>query len=202
MAQSRASMLVARALAPEPGARALDLCAAPGAKTTHRGPDRRRGEVAAVERHAGRARALIETCARMGVRWARVMTGDATGLELGGERFDAVLVDPPCSGLGTLQSRPDLRWRTSPERIAELRSLQRRAAARRRRRDGTGGRARLLGLHDLTRGVRWRSSKICCTSCPSSAPRTLQRSSRRPARARSFRLFQTATARTVSSSRA
>jgi 16S rRNA (cytosine967-C5)-methyltransferase len=52
-----------------------------------------------------------------------VERGDAAGA-LGGERFDRVLVDPPCSGLGTLQSRPDLRWRTGPEAIAELSELQ------------------------------------------------------------------------------
>jgi 16S rRNA (cytosine967-C5)-methyltransferase len=124
MAQSRGSMLVARALAPKPGDRVLDLCAAPGAKTTHIGAlladD---GELTAVERNPGRARALSATLARMHVDCARVVVADARH-ELAGQRCDAVLVDPPCSGLGTLQSRPDLRWRTSPERIAELSVLQ------------------------------------------------------------------------------
>jgi 16S rRNA (cytosine967-C5)-methyltransferase len=59
----------------------------------------------------------------MGVSCARVQIADAANLD--GERgYDGVLVDPPCSGLGTLQSRPDLRWRTSPERIAALATLQ------------------------------------------------------------------------------
>ncbi|MGO9821412.1 MAG: transcription antitermination factor NusB, partial [Solirubrobacteraceae bacterium] len=125
MAQSRASMLVSRALAPKPGDRVLDLCAAPGAKTTHIGAlladD---GELAAVERNPGRARALRATLARMHVDCARVVIADAAEPAPGDQRYDAVLVDPPCSGLGTLQSRPDLRWRTSPERIAELSDLQ------------------------------------------------------------------------------
>ena len=125
MAQSRASMLVARALAPKPGDRVLDLCAAPGAKTTHIGAlladD---GELTAVERNPGRARALSATLARMHVDCARVVVADARYELAAGQRCDAVLVDPPCSGLGTLQSRPDLRWRTSPERIAELGVLQ------------------------------------------------------------------------------
>ncbi len=125
MAQSRASMLVARALAPKPGDRVLDLCAAPGAKTTHIGAlladD---GELTAVERNPGRARALSATLARMHVDCARVVVADARYELAAGQRCDAVLVDPPCSGLGTLQSRPDLRWRTSPERIAELSVLQ------------------------------------------------------------------------------
>jgi 16S rRNA (cytosine967-C5)-methyltransferase len=59
----------------------------------------------------------------MGADFARVHAADA-GAWPPEPRFDAVLVDPPCSGLGTLQSRPDLRWRTSPERIAELAGVQ------------------------------------------------------------------------------
>ena len=124
MAQARGSMLAARALAPPPGARVLDLCAAPGAKTTQLGAligDR--GELVAVERHPGRAAALRETLTRMHVDRARVEVGDAASFIAPG-RYDAVLVDPPCSGLGTLQSRPDLRWRTNPERIAALSALQ------------------------------------------------------------------------------
>ena len=129
MPQSRGSMAVARALAPQPGERVLDLCAAPGAKTTHLAAlSHDEGELVAVERHAGRADALRRTLERMHVRSATVQTGDA-GSPRPGPKFDRVLVDPPCSGLGTLQSRPDLRWRTSPERIAELAPEQARILA-------------------------------------------------------------------------
>jgi 16S rRNA (cytosine967-C5)-methyltransferase len=124
MPQSRASMLVSRALDPEPGSHVLDLCAAPGAKTTHLAAlIEDRGLVQAVERHPGRARALQQTCARMRASCAQVEVGDATHHRQ--DRFDRVLVDPPCSGLGTLQSRPDRRWRASPDGIRELSSLQR-----------------------------------------------------------------------------
>ncbi|HEX3977623.1 MAG TPA: 16S rRNA (cytosine(967)-C(5))-methyltransferase RsmB [Solirubrobacteraceae bacterium] len=129
MPQSRGSMAVARALAPGPGERVLDLCAAPGAKTTHLAAlAADEGELVAVERHAGRADALRRTLTRMQVRSATVQTGDAETARTG-DAFDRVLVDPPCSGLGTLQSRPDLRWRTSPERIAELAPQQARILA-------------------------------------------------------------------------
>ncbi|MFZ0043227.1 MAG: 16S rRNA (cytosine(967)-C(5))-methyltransferase RsmB [Solirubrobacteraceae bacterium] len=124
MPQSRGSMAVGRALAPSSGERVLDLCAAPGAKTTQLAAlmgDK--GTLVAVERHAGRASALERTLARMHVTCATVQVADAATAELG-SGYDRVLVDPPCSGLGTLQSRPDLRWRTSPERIASLSSLQ------------------------------------------------------------------------------
>lgn len=121
--QSRASMLVSRMLDPQPGERVLDLCAAPGGKTTHLAAlmdDR--GEVVAVERHAGRAAALGRTAARLRATSVRVTVADAAAWTEGG--FDRVLVDPPCSGLGTLSHRPDLRWRASPERIAALSAQQ------------------------------------------------------------------------------
>ena len=141
MPQSRGSMSVARALAPVPGDRVLDLCAAPGGKTTHLaaliGGE---GSVLAVERHPGRAAALERTCRRMHADRVTVMVGDAASERFDGEPFDRVLVDPPCSGLGTLQSRPDIRWRAQPDSIRELTSIQTRilrAGARATAPDGT-----------------------------------------------------------------
>jgi 16S rRNA (cytosine967-C5)-methyltransferase len=118
--QSRASQLVARALGPAPGERVLDLCAAPGGKTTHLAALMEgTGEVVAVERHPQRARALQAASARMQAGNVTVVTADAKDYD-GAGRFDRVLLDPPCSGLGTLRSHPDLRWRTSPQAVAEL----------------------------------------------------------------------------------
>jgi 16S rRNA (cytosine967-C5)-methyltransferase len=137
-AQSRASQLVARVVDPKPGERVLDLCAAPGGKTTHlaalMGGE---GEVLAVERHPGRARALQATCRRMRATNARVVQSDAREFD-GAHGFDRVLLDAPCSGLGTLRSHPDLRWRASPERIERLVAEQDAllAAARRSLRPG------------------------------------------------------------------
>jgi len=130
MPQSRGSMLVARMLDPQAGERVLDLCAAPGAKTTHvsalmMGDE---GEIVAVERHPGRAKSLAATCARMHADNVRIEVGDAATYGAQG-RFDRVLVDPPCSGLGTLQARPDLRWRASSEAIERVATLQRRVLA-------------------------------------------------------------------------
>ncbi len=125
MGQSRGSMRVALTVAPQTGERVLDLCAAPGAKTSHLAAlmgDQ--GEIVAVERHPGRARALGETCERMRAGCVRVEIGDATR-PWPGAPFDRVLLDPPCSGLGTLQSRPDIRWRINPSQIEELATLQR-----------------------------------------------------------------------------
>jgi 16S rRNA (cytosine967-C5)-methyltransferase len=122
--QSRASMIVARTLDPRPGERVLDLCAAPGGKTTHLAALMGDvGEIVAVEQRATRARQLETLAARMGATCVRVVVGDAGAPDLDGA-FDRVLVDPPCSGLGTLQAHPDIRWRARPEAMAELAAEQ------------------------------------------------------------------------------
>lgn len=125
IAQSRAAMLVARALQPEAGERVLDLCAAPGGKSTHiaalMGGE---GEVLAAERNPARAAALQETARRLQASSVRVDLADAALPRCEGAVFDRVLVDPPCSGLGTLQSRPDLRWRVSTGHVQELAVIQ------------------------------------------------------------------------------
>jgi 16S rRNA (cytosine967-C5)-methyltransferase len=140
MPQARGSAVVARVLAPQAGERVLDLCAAPGGKTTHlaalMGGE---GELVAVEVHPGRARALAETCELMGAANARVVQADAREFS-DPQGFDRVLVDPPCSGLGTLQARPDLRWQPRRGQLAELVSRQRellRAGAAQLRPGGT-----------------------------------------------------------------
>jgi 16S rRNA (cytosine967-C5)-methyltransferase len=125
-------MLVARTLAPEPGQRVLDLCAAPGGKTTHLAALMAGiGELLAVELSATRARALERTVARMHTDNVRIAVADATAPAAwaepgssGAGAFDRVLVDPPCTGLGTLQARPDLRWRVKEEAIEQMRSRQ------------------------------------------------------------------------------
>jgi 16S rRNA (cytosine967-C5)-methyltransferase len=122
-------MIVSRILDPQADQRVLDLCAAPGGKSTHlaalMGDS---GEVVAVERHPGRAAALERTAARLRAGSVRVEVADATQLRPDGP-FERVLVDPPCSGLGTLQPRPDLRWRARPEATGELAALQGRILA-------------------------------------------------------------------------
>jgi 16S rRNA (cytosine967-C5)-methyltransferase len=107
--QSLGSQLAGVVVGARAGERTLDLCAAPGGKATQL-----EGEVVAVELHPGRARELEENCRRLGADNVTVVNADATQLppELSG--FDYVLVDAPCSGLGVLAGRPDLRWRARP----------------------------------------------------------------------------------------
>jgi 16S rRNA (cytosine967-C5)-methyltransferase len=125
IAQSRAAMLVARALAPLPGERVLDLCAAPGGKSTHLAALMDgRGEVLAVERNPHRAGELVRAAQRLHARNVRVEVADAALARPEGPVFDRVLVDPPCSGLGTLQARADLRWRVTAENVPEMARAQ------------------------------------------------------------------------------
>ena len=128
--QSRASQLAGLAVGSREGERVLDLCAAPGGKATML-----RGEVVAVEIHEGRARELEENVRRLGATNVRVVHADALDLppELTG--FDRALVDAPCSGLGVLAQRPDLRWRAKP--LPDLQLALLRAAAERVRPGGT-----------------------------------------------------------------
>jgi 16S rRNA (cytosine967-C5)-methyltransferase len=130
LAQSRAAMLVGHSLAPLPGERVLDLCAAPGGKSTHLAALMEgQGEVLAVERNARRAGALLRTAQRLGAGNVRVELADAAAPRAEGPVFDRVLVDPPCSGLGTLQARPDLRWRVTPQAIGQMADEQGRILA-------------------------------------------------------------------------
>lgn len=128
--QSRASQLAALALGSREGERVLDSCAAPGGKATML-----RGDVTAVELDPGRARELRENVARLDARHVTVVEADATALPPELDGFDRALVDAPCSGLGVLSSRPDLRWRARP--LPELQLDLLRAAAARVRPAGT-----------------------------------------------------------------
>ena len=128
--QSRGSQLAGLAVRSQPGERVLDLCAAPGGKATMLA-----GEVVAVEVNEGRARELEENVRRLGADNVRVVQADGRDLPSDLTGFDRALVDAPCSGLGVLASRPDLRWRSQP--LPELQLELLRAAAERVRPGGT-----------------------------------------------------------------
>lgn len=128
--QSRASQLVGLVVGAREGERVLDLCAAPGGKATMLA-----GEVVAVEVNEARARELEETARRLGASNVRVVVADGRSLPPELDGFDRALVDAPCSGLGVLNQRPDLRWRAEP--LPELQLELLRAAAERVRPGGT-----------------------------------------------------------------
>ena len=128
--QSRGSQLAGLAVGAREGERTLDLCAAPGGKATQLA-----GEVVAVEKHPGRARELRANCERLKATNVTVVNADALALPPDLGDFDRALVDAPCSGLGVLAARPDLRWRARPLPELQLDLVQ--AAAERVRPGGT-----------------------------------------------------------------
>jgi 16S rRNA (cytosine967-C5)-methyltransferase len=128
--QSRGSQLAGLCVDSVDGERVLDLCAAPGGKT-----GQLRGEVTAVEIDAGRARELRDNLATMGRRDVTVVEADGTALPPELDGFDRALVDAPCSGLGVLAQRPDLRWRATP--LPDLQLALLRSAAERVKTGGT-----------------------------------------------------------------
>ena len=140
--QSRASQLVGLAVGARAGERTLDLCAAPGGKATMLA-----GEVVAVDVNEARAHELEVTARRLGASDVQVVVADGRELPPELDGFDRALVDAPCSGLGVLNRRPDLRWRAEP--LPELQLELLRAAAARVRPGG-------------------RSSTRCARSTPTS----------------------------------
>lgn len=129
--QDPSASLSVRLVNPRPDTDILDLCAAPGGKTSlmaQMTADRAR--ITAVDSSRDRLRQLKESLIAASISTVRVLTSDARSLtenpqvSLGTASFDAVLVDVPCSGLGVLARRADLRWRRKPEDIPQLVHLQ------------------------------------------------------------------------------
>lgn len=123
--QSEASQLVAALVAPPPGGKVVDACAAPGGKTallaSRVGDD---GLVIGLDPRLGGARRVEAEARRLGAGAVRAVVADARRPPLA-TTVDAVLVDAPCTGLGTLRRHPELRWRVRPQDIHRLAGLQR-----------------------------------------------------------------------------
>jgi 16S rRNA (cytosine967-C5)-methyltransferase len=123
--QDEASQLVALLAAPEPGMKVLDTCASPGGKTTAMAAIAGdRAEIVAIDVRDARVQLLRETVDVSGARNVRVLQADLeAGLPFTSE-FDVVLVDAPCSGLGTIRRDPDIRWRRVETDLAPLARAQ------------------------------------------------------------------------------
>jgi 16S rRNA (cytosine967-C5)-methyltransferase len=124
--QGEASQLIGFVLSPQPGDHVLDACAAPGGKTTHLAElmdDR--GEIVALDANARGLARLQSMVRRLGLTCVRPLMSDARMWQPAGAVFDAVLVDAPCSGLGTLREHPEVKWRRTPADVANLAELQR-----------------------------------------------------------------------------
>jgi 16S rRNA (cytosine967-C5)-methyltransferase len=123
--QDTSAQLVGYLLDPHPGETIADACAAPGGKTTHIAELMQdRGTIWSCDRAASRLRKLQANVQRLGLHSIRIVREDSTSSRRWVNSCDRVLLDVPCSGLGTLHRHPDLRWRQSPEKIRELIQLQ------------------------------------------------------------------------------
>ncbi|MGB9792634.1 MAG: 16S rRNA (cytosine(967)-C(5))-methyltransferase RsmB [Thermacetogeniaceae bacterium] len=118
--QDESSMLASLILQPEEGSFVLDACSGPGGKTTHLAQImRNKGKILALDIHEHKLRLVAETAERLGISIIERRLLDARSLpeELHG-KADYVLVDVPCSGLGVIRRRPELRWRLNPEKLS------------------------------------------------------------------------------------
>jgi 16S rRNA (cytosine967-C5)-methyltransferase len=132
--QGEASQLVGFLVGAQPGQRVLDACAAPGGKATHLAEMmENRGEIIALDAHPGGVDRTATMARRLGLTILRPLVADARSwmpsavdsrLSTVDHLFDCVLVDAPCSGLGTLRSHPEIKWRRSRADVAQLASLQ------------------------------------------------------------------------------
>lgn len=124
--QSESSMMACLALAPKRGANLLDACAAPGGKSCYLAEMLGgTGRVQAWELHEHRTALVAAQVKRLGLENVRPMTRDASKLREDLVRsFDGVLLDAPCSGLGNVADKPDMKLRITPESVAELMALQ------------------------------------------------------------------------------
>jgi len=124
--QDEAAQLVSLILAPKLGQRVLDLCAAPGGKTTHLAElMQNQGEIVAVDVSPTKLQIVQENCRRLGISMVKAMALDATRpLPFPSGSFDGCLIDAPCTGLGTLRRHPEGKWRIKEADITRLQEMQ------------------------------------------------------------------------------
>lgn len=125
--QDESSMLASHILDPQPGETIIDTCAAPGGKSTHIAElMQNRGKIWAFDIDARRLSLVSQACQRLGITIVEAIEADARKLDeyLSGEKADRVLVDAPCTGLGVLRRRVEIRWRRTPDQLERFPELQ------------------------------------------------------------------------------
>jgi 16S rRNA (cytosine967-C5)-methyltransferase len=125
--QDEGSMLVSHAVDPQPGEKILDACAAPGGKSAHMAERmNNEGEIVSIDIHDHKVKLIKEQQKRLNLSVIQGETADARKLheKFSPETFDKILVDAPCSGLGVIQRKPDLKWSKQEDDILRLSSIQ------------------------------------------------------------------------------
>jgi 16S rRNA (cytosine967-C5)-methyltransferase len=125
--QDESSMLVGHILDPKPGEKILDVCAAPGGKATHCGElMNNQGQIFARDIHEHKLTLIRNSAKRLGIEIITTELYDATILDKEKVcQMDRVMIDAPCSGLGIIRKKPDIKWKKSSKDIDELVSIQR-----------------------------------------------------------------------------
>lgn len=126
--QDESSMLVAELLAPQPGMRVLDCCAAPGGKTTQLAELMEdAGEIVACDVHPHKKELIERSAARLGLTSVRTVVADAARLHeaFPPASFDRILLDAPCSGFGVIRRKPDIKWTKTEDDVAQIAETQR-----------------------------------------------------------------------------
>jgi 16S rRNA (cytosine967-C5)-methyltransferase len=125
--QDEASQMSALTLNPSKNTRVLDMCAAPGTKSTHLAQIMENtGEITAIDLHEHRVELIKESLIRLGVNSVKTLVYDSTKLEelYQNESFDYILLDAPCSGFGVAKRKPDILINTHQESLDEIINLQ------------------------------------------------------------------------------
>jgi 16S rRNA (cytosine967-C5)-methyltransferase len=123
--QDSSAQLVGYLVDPQPGDTIVDACAAPGGKTMHLAELMQdQGTIWACDRTPSRLKKLQQNIDRLGLHCIQIKIGDSRNLPEFAGKGDRVLIDAPCSGLGTLNRHADARWRQTPESVQELSQLQ------------------------------------------------------------------------------
>ncbi len=123
--QDESAQQAAELLAPQPGESVLDLCAAPGTKTTHLAElMRNEGRLIATDSSETRLKLVTQNAERLGLSIIETATVTLEGSNIPPGPFDAILIDAPCSNTGVLGKRPDARWRIQPDDLEELSRIQ------------------------------------------------------------------------------
>lgn len=124
--QDEGAQLISYLLDPRPGERILDACSAPGGKSTHIAElIGNHGDIIACDINHSRLKLVKIQSMRLGIKIIKTICTDLSGESfLKGERFDKILVDAPCSGLGTIRRNPDIKWKRKWDDVLELSDIQ------------------------------------------------------------------------------
>lgn len=124
--QDEAAGLIPQILNPKPGERVLDACSSPGGKTTYMAEImQNQGEIIAWDLHEHRVKLVEEAAQRLGISIIKTEVKDATEYQEGyQEKFDKILLDVPCLGLGVIKRKPDIKWKRKEEDIEKITKIQ------------------------------------------------------------------------------